>query len=81
MWLYQQVISKHLVRAHGLCTASWQDDIIAQQMMQLNSNGINPLWPVRSLEAGYIILQQPCGRLCHSAVNGAIGHQSGKSPL
>ena len=81
MWLDQQVISKHLVCAHGLCAALWQDDIIAQQMMQLNSNDVNPLWPMHSLEAGYIILQQPHGRLHHSAVNGAIGHQSGQFPL
>ena len=81
MWLDQQVISKHLVRAHGLCTALWQDDIIAQQMMQSNSNGINPSWPVRSLKVGYIILQQPYGRLRHFTVNGAIGHQLGQFPL
>ena len=81
MWLDQQVISKHLVHAHGLFAALWQDDIIVQQMMQLNSNGINPSWPMHSLKAGYIISQQPHGRLCHSTVNGAIGHQSGQSPL
>ena len=81
MWLDQQVISKHLVHAHGLCTASWQNDIIAQQMMQLNSNGINPSWPMHSLEAGYIIPQQPHGKLCHFAVNGAIRHQLGQYPL
>ena len=81
MWLNQQVISKHLVHAHGLCAASWQDNIIAQQMMQSNSNGINPLWPMCSLKADYIILQQPYGKLHHSTVNGAIGHQLGQSPL
>ena len=74
MWPDQQVISKHLVYAYGLCAASWQDDIIAQQMMQSNSNGINPSWPVRSLKADYVIPQQPYGRWHHFAVNGAIGH-------
>ena len=81
MWLDQQVISKHLVCAHGLCTALWQDDIIAQQIMQSNSNGINPSWPVHSLKADYVIPQQPYGRLHLFTVNGAIGHQSGQSPL
>ena len=81
MWLDQQVISKHLVCAHGLCAASWQDDIIVQQMMQSNSNGIIPSWSIHSLKAGYVILQQPHGRLHHSTVNGAIGHQLEQSPL
>ena len=36
---------------------SLSNDIIAQQMMQSNSNGINPSWLMHSLKANGAILQ------------------------